>query len=558
MTVVADIMATPQTTFSDLPNELVQSILFYLPPEFLCPIRAVNKRLLSISDTPLLWRYHCRTQYRFWDPSHDITNAFAKPVDATDWKGILVERRRLDRLVGERLDEVVKTGKERIANIEAISKSSHAGGKGQHTYDVKDALLRHCQTPEETEDYLARRYWAKAALERLHRGLAIEQWRQLRHQRVSIEKALGSFDMFVAGPGDGDYNDIHHDLDSLATTLLAQYPSFSELSARKKALTLAEFLRSQSFTGVESEKDYHNLQNNFISRVLRNPKHEALPPICVAIYCCIASRVGLLARPCGFPLHVYAVVSPPEGRDLDNKPDASENAPDRLYIDAFRPTVDIPVSQLKSELRRLGVSAHGEELYLGPSSTLEITLRTARNIMKSVQIIQDDAHHAGIADNGLRTPAWATTTPDVDSAFYATLWSTCLLHDYSSSGNERRRQYIPYILEHFQQHSPWDVSLIESHILPLFYGFPEYGKLREMIWEIRQGDKQERGVVRRDAKTRESVVYSVGQVFRHKRYGYEGVIVGWDTCCDAGETWINQMGVDELGRGRTQSFYHVL
>jgi len=47
-------------------------------------------------------------------------------------------------------------------------------------------------------------------------------------------------------------------------------------------------------------------------------------------------------------------------------------------------------------------------------------------------------------------------------------------------------------------------------------------------------------------------------MFQHKRYGYEGVIVGWDPKCAAPEEWIMQMGVDSLARGRHQSFYHVM
>ena len=54
------------------------------------------------------------------------------------------------------------------------------------------------------------------------------------------------------------------------------------------------------------------------------------------------------------------------------------------------------------------------------------------------------------------------------------------------------------------------------------------------------------------------VGFKVGMLFKHKRYHYEGVITGWDTSCDAGEDWIQSMGVDRLANGRMQSFYHVL
>ncbi|KAK9903275.1 hypothetical protein WJX75_001714 [Coccomyxa subellipsoidea] len=55
-----------------------------------------------------------------------------------------------------------------------------------------------------------------------------------------------------------------------------------------------------------------------------------------------------------------------------------------------------------------------------------------------------------------------------------------------------------------------------------------------------------------------SVQYRVGEIIEHKRYGYRGVIFGWDPSCTAGDDWIAQMNVDALPGGRNQPFYHVL
>ncbi|KAF2433823.1 YccV-like-domain-containing protein [Tothia fuscella] len=549
--------------FYDLPNELIQSILSYLTPESLGgSIRSVDKRLQSIADTPLLWRFHCRTQYRFWDPTHDIKKAFAKPVDATKWKDLFVSRRKLDKFVEEKIDEIIQSSQNRILNIEDVVRGGASTGlgprKASHTYDVKDKLLELCRTPEDVDDYLARRYWAKACLERLHRAYAIEQWRVLRHQTVPLERALGAFDMFIQADGPGDHNDISDEIDLLAKALLSEYPSFADMSTRKQALTLTQFLNARGFTGVESENDYHNLQNNFLSRALQDPNHPALPLVCVVIYCCIATRVGLCARPCGFPMHVYGIVTPPEGRDLDDKPENPSEPPERMYVDAFRSTIDIPAASLQSELRRVGVSRDFEHVYLGPASTLEITIRMSKNIMESIRIVQDNASHAPLNTDGSRVPAWVTVSPDMDSAFYSTLWSRCILHEHSSSGNAQRRRHIPFLKEHFQQHAPWDVALMETHMLSRFHGFHEFEHLRIILQNVRDADAAERTPIKRDDEAKEKVKYNVGQVFRHRRYMYEGVIVGWDKACDAGETWIHQMGVDGLVKGRGQSFYHVL
>ena len=65
-----------------------------------------------------------------------------------------------------------------------------------------------------------------------------------------------------------------------------------------------------------------------------------------------------------------------------------------------------------------------------------------------------------------------------------------------------------------------------------------------------------RAVKRRIAD--QGVKFRIGQVFRHKRYAYTAVVVGWDVKCDADEEWIWRNGVDHLDEGRGQAFYNAL
>ena len=39
------------------------------------------------------------------------------------------------------------------------------------------------------------------------------------------------------------------------------------------------------------------------------------------------------------------------------------------------------------------------------------------------------------------------------------------------------------------------------------------------------------------------VLFRVGQVVRHKMYGYRGVVFEWDPVATVEEQWIQQMGV---------------
>ncbi len=66
--------------------------------------------------------------------------------------------------------------------------------------------MRHCHAPDDAEDVLARRYHAELVLGRLHRGLAVAELARLRDGGdgdVSLERALGVYDMFVVGPRKG-------------------------------------------------------------------------------------------------------------------------------------------------------------------------------------------------------------------------------------------------------------------------------------------------------------------------------------------------------------------
>jgi len=52
--------------------------------------------------------------------------------------------------------------------------------------------------------------------------------------------------------------------------------------------------------------------------------------------------------------------------------------------------------------------------------------------------------------------------------------------------------------------------------------------------------------------------FAVGHAVRHRRYGYRGVVFGWDWACEAARAWQAQMGVASLPRGPRQPFYRVL
>ncbi|PRW50954.1 F-box only 21-like [Chlorella sorokiniana] len=104
--------------------------------------------------------------------------------------------------------------------------------------------------------------------------------------------------------------------------------------------------------------------------------------------------------------------------------------------------------------------------------------------------------------------------------------------------------------------SPYQVQLVGGA------GPLQASALQTMLADIQQAaeshQQAQMRVRRRQGPDAERVLFRAGQVMRHKRYHYRGVIVGWDTECRASEEWMQQMGVDRLPGGRAQPFYHVL
>jgi F-box protein 21 len=135
-------------SLSDLPDEVIQAILIYVPPVDLPSVHRVSKRISRLSNEPLLWRYHCKTQFKYWDPSHNIQQKFKQKPASVDWKRLYVHRFVVDRSATRLLDSILESQTGRIGKTQQIVDLG---------YDAKDTLLRHCHAGDETEDVLARR-----------------------------------------------------------------------------------------------------------------------------------------------------------------------------------------------------------------------------------------------------------------------------------------------------------------------------------------------------------------------------------------------------------------
>lgn len=202
---------------SDLPTEILFQILLWAPPVSIPTFQQVCRKFNALSQ-PVLWRHHCRRQFRYWSPEHDIFTKLSQDAAQIDWKHIFRNRHLTDSAISHDLERILSSQRGRIAKSERII---------AHGYDAKDTLLRHLNVSDEADDVLARRYgldhctvlgsrltteysyYSSAVLGAVHRTVAIHEWVKLKDgQSVPLERALAAFDRFVLHHQTGDLEEV--------------------------------------------------------------------------------------------------------------------------------------------------------------------------------------------------------------------------------------------------------------------------------------------------------------------------------------------------------------
>jgi F-box protein 21 len=444
---------------------------------------------------------------------------------------------------------LLETQQYRLQRIEKIA---------NHGHDVKEMLLRHRDdTPAEASDVLARQHFANAILGRINRKTAVGKWLRLQNKEmVSLEEVLGSFDLFALSGKREDLTGVAEEFDRLAEEV-KQDDKFEGLSTRLKAIRIAEYLRARGLVGNSALEtiDYHALRNNYMSMALFTPPHTSLPLQTAAIYCAVARRLGIDAKPSNYPQHVHVVVTAPRDVSLDGAPknSGSTSEPEIMHLDPWHGSDEIPAQQLRSRLILMGTPQHQIDQQLGASTSFEVAQRTARNIMVSVQEARRAEPATDMDDD----------YPEREGAWYSMLWALMILGgNNTNAALQQRRHCLPYLQRHVQQYNPEDLGLIEEFAMPMFVDKEARVRDFEGLWEyimaVRAADGNKPPPSPRDSPATRAVQYRIGTAFTHKRYGYAGVVIGWDAKCAAEQDWIRDMRVDSLPRGRSQPFYNVL
>ncbi|KAH6891009.1 Transglutaminase-like superfamily-domain-containing protein [Thelonectria olida] len=564
-------------SLDQIPDEIVHHLLYYVSPEDnLANVQLLSRRLRHIASEPLLWRYYCQHGFKFWNPEHNLPGKLKERASEVDWKGLFLLRKRRNEEISGLFDHVLATKVNRVRRTEQIA---------QLGYDAKDFLLEQCQADDSVEDVLARRYHGNSILDSLHRSLAIEQWHQIlavgttaggKFPEFALERTLGAFDLFVLHDQPGDLDDIGRMLDERATEFLSSTPGVNDMTTRHKALALTQWLRRNNLTGLKQpEKSYRNLRNCFIGQALRHEDHDSIPIISSAIFCCIATRLGLRAHCCSFPTHVHAVVLPNDGETLDGLP-VSHEAPHQelMYLDPYGSDDEVSLASLQATLAQFGWQTN-TELFLAPASPVSVAMRTARNIKASFARAeareQDDIEISQLMSGH---PAL-----NMGAALYASLWAILLMTPVNVFEWD---ESLEMFLRHFAKNWHEDAWIVQKYLVPLSdqfaplrerlarHGLRGWDDPREILGLVRELDESNPPSFRRAASEGHPVSYKIGQVFRHRRYRWIGVINGWtdqgarrlpmphtvaidETLDDSSDT-----DLPSLVRPRNQNFYTCL
>ncbi|KAK3320066.1 hypothetical protein B0T19DRAFT_433759 [Cercophora scortea] len=517
-------------SLNDCPDEIIRHILSYVSPEDnLASFQRLSRRFHHTGNESLLWKYYCRTSFKYWNPEHQIREKLAAPAATVAWRDLWFTRKRINVRVAEHLRGVLVS---KVGQLRKLQQICRVG------CDAKDYLLEQCHVDESAEDILARRYYATSALDSINRGIAVDVWARYQGNPLSargLDRALGAFDMFVLHDQPQDLDYILHTLDVLTEEFQHEHPTLDDMTTRQKALSLVRWLRARNLTGMDNpDRGYRNLRNCLIGHALSEEPHSSLPIISSAIFCCIAERLGMTSQCAAFPSHVHASVFAPPGLTLDGAEEETPNAElEIMYLDPFGSDNEVTLVDLRSRLVEFGWT-QGTDVFQQASPVPIIVGRTAQNIKAAHSRAQflEDYDPIAIELKQLRAGH-----PDLnlEAANYGAMWAELLMRQPTSPHWDIN---LDSFLNRFALSWAEDAWIVERYLVPLYDQFiasqqiprPRAGweNVREILGMLRNLDNRHPTVNRRYTEDiRRRVHFRIGQVFRHKRYEYVGIINGW-------------------------------
>lgn len=262
---------------------------------------------------------------------------------------------------------------------------------------------------------------------------------------------------------------------------------------------------------------------------------RTLPMSLVCIFCAVAQRLGLRASMIAFPSRIIARIS--------GWASSNEDEQQSYILDIFEGGRVLSQEDIITRLSFVGIPANHAEHFLRSANPNELVARVGRNIIQSLQRDEEGAHGGN----------------DTSRSAHAAVAALLFLQ------SNNLIDALPNIIQQF----PMDVFSIEQDYIPVVTREGREGLLMADRLRSVQRAMLERDVAEIQPRLREKerkpelgddkeILHRIGTIFRHRRWGYVGVIVRWDPRCCADELWIRSNNVDSLDNdGRRQPFYSI-
>ncbi|KAG8597862.1 hypothetical protein GDO81_002412 [Engystomops pustulosus] len=264
--------------------------------------------------------------------------------------------------------------------------------------------------------------------------------------------------------------------------------------------------------------DFYNPLNSYIHQVLIN--RTGIPISLSVLYLTLAKHLGIRLEPVNFPHHFML--------RWCQRAQGASNITDYVYVDAFGNGKCLTAKECEYM-----IGQHVTEEFYAAVSTKEVLQRMVGNLL-----------NLGKRESKDRSFMLLRVSLDLYLAMYPDSVQHLLLQARLYFHLGIWPEKVLDILQNIQALDPSQhgaVAYLVQHTL-------------EHI-ERRREDSGPNVKLRSSEK---EVCYSVGLLVRHKRYGYSGVIFGWDPVCMMPPDWIENLSVHQLPQGANQPFYSIL
>uniref|UniRef100_H0WBW0 Hemimethylated DNA-binding domain-containing protein n=1 Tax=Cavia porcellus TaxID=10141 RepID=H0WBW0_CAVPO len=279
-----------------------------------------------------------------------------------------------------------------------------------------------------------------------------------------------------------------------------------EIELQSQVLDAMNYVLYEQLKFKGNRMDYYNALNLYMHQVLI--RRTGIPISMSLLYLTIARQLGVPLEPVNFPSHfLLRWCQGAEGATLD--------VFHYIYIDAFGKGKQLTVKECEYL-----IGQHVTATLYGVVNVKKVLQRMVGNLLSLGKREGIDQSYQLLRDS---LDLYLVQLLLLQARLY---FPPGNLHIQTLEPGQHRA--VGYLVQHTLEH-------IEC-------------KKEEVFVEAK---------LRSDEKHRD-VCYSIGLIMKHKRYGYNCVIYGWDHTCMMGHEWIRNMNVHSLPHGHHQPFYNVL